>query len=484
MSKTKNINPDTVSDTDDPSIQASQYSLSFDLQGGTGSFPTIYGDYASKVQIHSGSPTKSGYSFRGWATKAGGTPSYQPGSYYTLFWSVTLYASWSEGEAEKTFNLVYANYDTSVTNMPTGGTQNCSSFTISSQIPIKSGYEFKGWSTSYNSSYVEYYAGSTYSRSTTDQLTLYPVFEKKQTNPETYRITYDGNGNNVTNVPGSTSYYWYEGGGFTVSSIKPVRTGYTFLGWSKTSNGTVDYNSGEWCSEQITMTLYAVWQEEQKETYTITYSSNTTDQVENMPTSQTKTEGINLTLSPNIPTREGYIFVCWNENSNNSGTSYQHGDTFLKDASTILYAIWNKDASNGEVLDLFWTDGGIDSSGQVTTNSSYSHSRYIKALELNGATVETDFQLGVYLYDASTRVWESRLPNISAGQVVLPENYVEENYVVRLEVSTAKKNTVVITSSTGKPVHTNMYIGSDLISSVYMGGQEVTAMYLGNIKIW
>lgn len=65
------------------------------------------------------------------------------------------------------------------------------------------------------------------------------------------------NANGGTGAPGSQTK-WY-GTVLTLSSTKPTRTNYEFLGWSTSSTGTVDYKPGGQYSADANVTLYAVW---------------------------------------------------------------------------------------------------------------------------------------------------------------------------------------------------------------------------------
>ncbi|MBQ8015932.1 MAG: InlB B-repeat-containing protein [Clostridia bacterium] len=74
-------------------------------------------------------------------------------------------------------------------------------------------------------------------------------------NATTYTLTYNANGGNgaPSAQSGAASY--------TVSSVKPVRSGYTFLGWSKSSSATsASYVAGNTITLSANTTLYAVWQ--------------------------------------------------------------------------------------------------------------------------------------------------------------------------------------------------------------------------------
>ncbi|MCL1904332.1 MAG: InlB B-repeat-containing protein [Oscillospiraceae bacterium] len=84
--------------------------------------------------------------------------------------------------------------------------------------------------------------------------------------------------------------------------------------------------------------------------YIIEYDANDGD-VESLPKPnyETKLHGEAITLSDTIPEREGYTFVYWSEykdgrdRNKNNRIIYYPEDEYLKDASTILYAIWKCD---------------------------------------------------------------------------------------------------------------------------------------------
>lgn len=65
------------------------------------------------------------------------------------------------------------------------------------------------------------------------------------------------NANGGTGAPGNQTK-WY-GTILTLSSTKPTRTNYKFLGWSTSSTGTADYQPGGQYGADADVTLYAVW---------------------------------------------------------------------------------------------------------------------------------------------------------------------------------------------------------------------------------
>lgn len=73
-----------------------------------------------------------------------------------------------------------------------------------------------------------------------------------------------------------------------------------------------------------------------KRTFTVSYNANGGT---GAPASQTKTYGVNLTLSSTIPTRAGYAFKGW-ATSSTGAVAYQAGGTYSANSAVTLYAVW------------------------------------------------------------------------------------------------------------------------------------------------
>ena len=123
------------------------------------------------------------------------------------------------------------------------------SLTLSSTKPTKTGYTFKGWSTSSSATSATWSAGGTYTRNESN--TLYAVWQAN-----TYTIKYNANGgsgapSNQTKTHNKT---------LILSSTKPTRTNYNFEGWSTSSTATsAKYPAGGSYTDNKAATLYAVW---------------------------------------------------------------------------------------------------------------------------------------------------------------------------------------------------------------------------------
>ena len=121
--------------------------------------------------------------------------------------------------------------------------------TLSSASPAKTGHTFSKWNTNADGSGTSYNSGATYSGNA--GLTLYAIWTA-----DTYDVVYDAN--DGTGAPDKQTKTY--GVDLILSSTKPTRTNYNFLGWSTSSNGGVVYNSGATYTNNSAVTLYAVWE--------------------------------------------------------------------------------------------------------------------------------------------------------------------------------------------------------------------------------
>ena len=114
--------------------------------------------------------------------------------------------------------------------------------------------------------------------------------------------------------------------------------------------------------------------------FTITYDANGGS---GAPTSQTKTYGVNLTLSSTKPTRTGHTFLGWSTDKSATSATYAAGGTFSSNANTTLYAIWkantytiNYNANGGSGAPsaqsyTYATSGTINLSSTKPTRAGY-----------------------------------------------------------------------------------------------------------------
>ena len=350
------------------------YTVSYNANGGSGAPASQTKTKDIALTLSGTKPTRSGYTFLGWATSSSATSaSYQPGGSYTANASVTLYAVWS------------CNHPSSKKVWDTGCDwrtvcDNCGA-TLSSGT-LHGPYTYGDWvyySSSQHSRYKtcihgDYTTTEYASHNTSAQYEQYSASQHKKysycadcnstvgatsyeshtftsstvngqvvstcslcgytkTSAQTYTVSYNANGGYI--APSSQTKV--HGVTLTLSSSVPYRFNYEFVGWSTNSNSSVaSYYAGGSYTDNASVTLYAVWRYKPA-TYTVAFDANGGT---NAPSSQTKTYGVALTLTTAIPTRANYRFVGWSKDRNATSASYTAGGSYTDNASVTLYAVW------------------------------------------------------------------------------------------------------------------------------------------------
>lgn len=155
------------------------YKVTYNANGGSGA-PSAQTKWKNQtLKLSSTKPTRTGYTFAGWATSASGSVAYAAGANYTANTAVTLYAKWTA--------LTYTvKYDANGgSGAPANQTKTYGqTLTLSSTKPTRTNYTFKGWGTSSSDTTVSYSAGGSYT--TNAAITLYAIWELSYTKP---RIT-------------------------------------------------------------------------------------------------------------------------------------------------------------------------------------------------------------------------------------------------------------------------------------------------------
>lgn len=193
-------------------------------------------------------------------------------------------------------------------------------------------------------------------------------------------------------------------------SVIGSRTGYTLSGYSQNASATTaDLAPGDtlwWTATgnwSHTFTVYCVWR---LNTYAVTYNANGGS---GAPEPQTKTYGVNLTLSSTVPTRTNYTFLGW-ATSSTGEVIYQPGGTYTANEPVTLYAIWSVAAG---VLNTV-TDTNIGSSGTATwTKISEAHTYKLVLSCSNAPNVTVDNIAAGTSSESFTipATWYSALPN-------------------------------------------------------------------------
>ena len=162
--------------------------------------------------------------------------------------TVVLGVNWKINTYTITYNANGGNESNQTQEVKYGET-----WTTKDKIFTKTGYTQVGWNTKADGSGTTYSLKKLQKAKKEGNLTLYAKWKVN-----TYTITYNANGG--TGVPSSQTKTY--GKSLTLSSTKPTRTGYTFLGWATSSSATkATYTAGGKYTANSDATLYAVWKD-------------------------------------------------------------------------------------------------------------------------------------------------------------------------------------------------------------------------------
>jgi uncharacterized repeat protein (TIGR02543 family) len=288
------------------------------------------------------------------------------GSYKSVILGSTATLAVTTNETYREYTLAYgANGGSGAPGNQTAGVISVNpscTFTVSSTVPTRTGYDFLGWSTSSTATSASYVGGNSITLTSSGTTTLYAVWKLK-----TYTVTYDkgpsGSGTNTTDTKTHNVALTLKGATFT-------RTGYTQTSWYSTSPAQAFALGGSYTAN-ADITLYPTWT---LNTYQVSYNANGGT---GAPGAQTKSYGVTLTLSSTKPTRASasagsytvsyngngatnptastanrttsYAFKNWNTAANGSGTTYASGGSYTANAAATLYAQWTSTTTTASV---------------------------------------------------------------------------------------------------------------------------------------
>ena len=311
------------------------FTISYYGNGGSGAPKDQTAYVGVEKNLSKTKPTRKNYTFLGWSTnKDAKKASYSAGAKYVKAYgksnsNVKLYAVWEESKYTITYN---ANGGSGAPAMQTVGATKTAK--LSTTKPTRANYTFLGWSTNKGATAASYQAGAAYNDK--KSITLYAVW---RTN--TYTITYNANGGSGAPVTQNATINQ----AVTLSATRPVRSGYTFLGWATKQDATsAQYASGAQYTGSKNITLYAVWKQNPAqippaiEKITITYDANGGT---NVPPATTAEIG-KVVITTVQPTRAYFTFLGWSTSRAATTASYQPGASYTGNTSTTLYAVWKQ----------------------------------------------------------------------------------------------------------------------------------------------
>ena len=158
------------------------YTIKYNANGGSGTPSSQTKWYGKALTLSSTKPTRTGYTFQGWATSASGSVAYSAGGSYTANASVTLYAVWKA----ITYSVKYnANGGSGA---PANQTKTYGvALKLSTTKPTRANYIFKGWGTSASATTVSYAAGASYTNNAA--ITLYAIWELGYVKPRIVNLS-------------------------------------------------------------------------------------------------------------------------------------------------------------------------------------------------------------------------------------------------------------------------------------------------------
>lgn len=436
------------------------YTITFNANGGTGAPGSITFSSGSSVRIPSITPTRNGYTFKGWSTsRTATTASYQSGVSYNISGSLDLYAVWEANNY--TYNITYKSTSGVFLGSGTITKQFGSTYSIS---PSK---DFTGYYTP---------SAQNITWDSTSPKTI--VFKYA---PINYTISYTLNNGTVS--PANKTSYTIETANFTLNN--PTRTGYTFKGWSGTgltgqSNKTVTISKGSSGNKSYTANWiinsyqFTLGEAEHVNTYgstesgtknygdTITlratvdtgysfgqWTSSNTSLIDNQTSANTSFSmpAGNITMTPSVTSnqykiiydietnanskytlsnkpldtiysytggsititstkpqqRGGYTFVGWCRTSNSTSDILNPGDSINQSTSDItLYAVWEK---NIEIT--YDINGGSGSTPTKQSTTIYNKNGATFSLASNTGFSREGYEFDGWsttLNDSSTKV--------------------------------------------------------------------------------
>lgn len=198
------------------------YKVSYNANGGSGAPSAQTKWYGTTLKLSSTKPTRTGYTFQGWATSSGGSVAYASGASYTANASVTLYAVWKANTWTISYNANGGSGAPGAQTKTYGVT-----LKLSSTRPTRTNYNFLGWATSSTATSAQYQPGGSFTTNATT--TLYAVWQLAYVKPRITNLNADRcNSAGTLSEEGTyakVTFSWATDR--TVSSVKIVCNGVT-----------------------------------------------------------------------------------------------------------------------------------------------------------------------------------------------------------------------------------------------------------------
>ena len=387
--------PVTVDTTAKGAETLKTYTVAYDANEGTGAPEAQTKQHNVALTLSTTEPTRAGYEFAGWNTKADGTgDNYDAGASYTANANVTLYAQWTENTVEVTLNANGGKFGDEDSKMVSETFGESYAKTLA-ETPTREGYTFKGWFTASEGGEM------ITSASKVTNAVAHTVYA--QWTPITYTVKFDMNGHgDAQNDVNAT---------FDVMFALPTVSaeGWTFDGWKL---GETTYTGGATVKNLTTeagatVTLVAQWSQN---AYTITIDENVVNGAVNAVkegegTSANMGDKIVVTVTPDAGYEVEEVFYTPENGTKTVINAVEGAYSFTMPAANVTvsatfkaidYTVTVDDTTNGTVSsDKNTANVGETVTLTVTPNTGYE----LNELKVNsGAVAVTEGNDGKYTF--------------------------------------------------------------------------------------
>ncbi len=340
---------------------------------------------------------RDGFTFMGWATRAGGSASYLSGAQIVIASDMDLYQVWTQ---RQTFSVTVHDGNDSVYTGYSG-----ESLDVTLPAMVRDGFDHIGWSTLYNSQTAQYTAPSV--AKVTSGCSFYPVWKEK----ETVSVIVHRTGADTM------THSLYKGDALTLPASFGKESGKTHLGWTLSPDGTGRFFSvGSTIYPTESMELFTFWSE--PDIVRITFMDDSMQiSVVNVVT------GTGYDLSRvDVPAKTGYDFIGWSTSQTSSRVSYEADDTLTVTDGMTLYAVWEKLLTVtyhvGDDTETVYCQAGSDVTLKTVTKDGYT----FKGWSTTGTMPVLESTIMVYRSMDIFPVWEKTEQPPTPSIVIEPDD--------------------------------------------------------------
>jgi len=342
---------DDGSDDDDDSPSVKEWTVTFDKNGGdTEATPKTKKVVDKKTVTLPTQPTRDGYTFTEWNTKADGE-----GTAFTastpVTKSITVYAKWEQIQAGALIVTFDKNGgDTEANPKEKQVVPPATTIDALPTAPSRTGYTFTEWNTESNGS------GTAFTATTpvTAPITVYAKWEQIQIQPGEHTVTFDKNGGDTEANPNQKEV---APPATTIDALPtaPSRTGHTFTEWNTKADGS---GTAFTATTPVIgdIIVYAKWT---PISYSITCDKNGGDTEANPKVIIITFPDDKIGDKPFVrPDRAGYLFKEWNTKADGSGTTWT--TTTPVTSNVTVYAIWDKIQAGSSIVTFNKNNGDTE----------------------------------------------------------------------------------------------------------------------------